>query len=375
MKMTTKPIGLYVHIPFCLRKCNYCDFCSFPEREIDWRNEYINALCAELESYRDKEISIDSVFFGGGTPSLLSSNEFSKITDKISGVFQLMDGAEFTIEANPKTIDKEKMLFFISCGVNRVSIGLQSIHENEMKILGRVHTFDEFKESYDIVRQCGINNINIDLMYGIPSQSIESFEKTLDEVMNIDPQHISLYGLIIEDETPFGKNRDKLDLPSDDTECDMYYLACKKLAENGYNHYEISNYAKEGFECRHNLKYWKEGEYIGIGVAAHSYWQGKRFGNSDDVEAYLHGDWAKYDCGEVIDSEMESYEFVMLGLRLGEGFSLSEYRNRFGKDFLFGREKIVDSLINCGYMRIEGDRIHLTERGFYVSNLILTELI
>ena len=375
MKMITKPIGLYVHIPLCIRKCNYCDFCSHPIDTVEWRNEYIQALCAEMECYRGKGISLNSIFFGGGTPSLLTVDELSLIVSKIRDIFILSDDIEFTVEANPKTVDKEKIEGFISLGVNRISLGLQSIHDNEMKILGRVHNYDDFVESYNVVKSAGVENVNVDLMYGIPLQTMSSFEKTLDEIIRFSPEHISLYGLIIEDETPFGREKAKLNLPSDDTECDMYDLACKRLREAGYDHYEISNYARDGHYCRHNMKYWQEEEYIGIGVAAHSYYCGRRFGNTNDISAYLMGDRAKYDHGEVVSPEDEAYEFVMLGLRLGVGISLSEYYHRFGIQFLDGREAVVKSLASAGYLKIADDRLFLTERGFYVSNLILNELI
>ena len=328
-----------------------------------------------MECYRGKGISLNSIFFGGGTPSLLTVDEFALIVSKIRDIFILSDDIEFTVEANPKTVDKEKIEGFISLGVNRISLGLQSIHENEMKILGRVHNYDDFVESYNIVRSAGIENVNVDLMYGIPLQTMSSFDKTLDEIIRFSPEHISLYGLIIEDETPFGREKAKLNLPSDDTECDMYDLACKRLREAGYDHYEISNYARDGRYCRHNMKYWQEEEYIGIGVAAYSYYCGRRFGNTNDVSAYLMGDCAKYDQGEVVSPEDEAYEFVMLGLRLGVGISLSEYYHRFGIQFLDGREAVVKSLISAGYLKIVDDRLFLTERGFYVSNLILNELI
>ncbi len=373
--MITKPIGLYIHIPFCVRKCNYCDFCSYPLDKIDWKKRYINRLCWELRQYRDKGISIDSIFFGGGTPSLLSCEEFGLIVSEIFDVFDVSSDAEFTIEVNPKTVDKKKFEYFVSCGVNRISIGLQSIHENEMKILGRIHNYNEFLECFNLARDVGIKNINVDLMYGIPEQSIESFDKTLSNILSLSPEHISLYGLIIEEETPFGRNVDLLDLPGDDAECDMYDLACERLKEAGYLHYEISNYAKEGYFCKHNLKYWHDEEYIGVGIAAHSYYNGRRFGNCSDVNAYLDSDCAKYDQDEVISRDTEAYEFVMLGLRLSEGFSLSKYKNRFGVDFLNGRENLIHSLVNAGYILISDDRISLTERGFYVSNLILNELI
>ena len=373
--MTTDSLGLYVHIPFCVRKCNYCDFCSFPYSGAAWRDEYISALCSEIRSYSHKKIRLNSIFFGGGTPSLLTSDEFCSIFAAIQDTFEISPGCEFTVEANPKTLSKENLDAFRKCGVNRLSIGLQSIHENELKKLGRIHNFEEFLDSYNLARSFGFNNINIDLMYGIPEQTIDSFRETLKTVHDLSPTHISVYGLIIEEGTPFYKSLDSLTLPNEDIECEMYYLAADFLKANGYSHYEISNYSRPGYECRHNLKYWRCDEYIGVGLAAYSYFGSRRYGNTNDPRVYLQRDGAKYEYDEVIGLTDAAYEYAMLGLRLAEGFSLSDYRKRFGEDFYQSRSEIIDSFIREGYLLIENDRIFLTERGFYVSNAILTELI
>ena len=370
--MATDSRGLYVHIPFCQRKCNYCDFCSFKLDTVHWREGYINRLCEEIASYRDKRPRIDTIFFGGGTPSLLTPDELRRICSEISSSFDIQPDTEFTVEANPKTLSSDKLAAFVECGVNRLSIGLQSIHENELKILGRIHNYGDFLKSYHLSREFGIDNINIDLMYGIPEQTAESFGRTLAEVIGLSPRHISLYGLILEEGTPLFENRSSLAFPNEDQECDMYYLAAERLASFGYSHYEISNYAKPGYECRHNLKYWRNEEYIGLGLGAHSYYRGKRFSNTCDVKEYLSGNCTRYVCEEPTDEE---YEFVMLRLRLREGFSLSEYRSRFGRDFLDGRQDILKRMARLGYVKLSCDRLSLTERGFYVSNSILTELI
>ena len=373
--MATDALGLYVHIPFCVKKCNYCDFCSFPILEASWRGEYIDRLCEELCSYKDKQIAIDSIFFGGGTPSLLTPLEFDRICSAIKDSFVVLPDTEFTVESNPKTLDEEKLMAFVRNGVNRLSIGLQSIHKNEEKSLGRIHNYEDFLDSYALARRCGIKNINVDLMYGIPEQTMASFEETLSAVCHLSPEHISLYGLILEEGTPFYKMKDSLSIPSEDTECDMYYLAARQLSERGYSHYEISNYAKDGYECRHNLKYWHCDEYIGVGLSAYSYFDKKRFGNTDDPQAYLSGKCTEYDGAEEVDPATESYEYVMLRLRLKEGFSLSEYKNRFGRDFSDGREELLKRLSAADYLKINEGRIALTEKGFYISNSILTELI
>ena len=376
--MGTDALGLYLHIPFCVRKCNYCDFCSFDLSSVTWRERYIDRLCKEISSYvgyKEERIKLNSIFFGGGTPSLLTPKEFQKICSAIEESFEILPDTEFTVEANPKTLDREKLRAYTECGVNRLSIGLQSIHENELKILGRIHNFDKFLESYNLARECGIDNINVDLMYGIPEQTMESFERTLDRVLALSPDHISLYGLIIEEGTPLYKNIYNLAIPSEDTECDMYYLATEKLRAVGYSHYEISNYAKSGCECRHNLKYWRSEEYIGIGLNAYSYFGGRRYANTDEAEVYLMQICENYDHTERSEPSDKPFEYVMLRLRLSEGFSLRDYEARFGRDFMLHKKEIIERFCKAGYLTFDGDRLALTERGFYVSNSIITELI
>lgn len=372
--MTTDARGLYVHIPFCVKKCSYCDFCSYSYSSIDWRDKYIDVLCEEIASYKKDNLAIDTIFFGGGTPSLLTPTEFCKIADVIKESFRVLPGCEFTVEANPRTLDREKLTAFVNSGVNRLSIGLQSIHKNELKILGRIHDYDDFLASYRLAEECGINNLNVDLMYGIPEQTKESFLQTLEQIASLSPDHISLYGLILEEGTPLYDRRCQIAFPTQDEECDMYYLATDYLGSLGYSHYEISNYARRGRECAHNLKYWRDREYIGVGLAAYSYYKNLRFGNSDRIDEYLSGCFGLKD-REELSNEDRAYEYVMLGLRLAEGISLSEYKSRFGMDFILGREKKLDKLCKAGYLIISSDRLSLTEKGFYVSNSIINELI
>ena len=373
--MRAKPIGLYVHIPFCLKKCAYCDFCSFINADFPQKAEYVDALCREIDSYLGKEISLDSIFFGGGTPSLLSGEEFSKIASHIREAFTLSDDLEFTVEANPKTLTREKLIAYMNEGVNRISLGLQSANSNELSALGRIHSYEEFVESYMLVRDVGIDNLNVDLMYGIPEQTADSFKATLEKVCALSPEHISVYGLILEEGTPLYKSVDKYRMPTEDEECDMYYLAADFLRAKGYSHYEISNYAKVGRECRHNLKYWRCEEYIGVGLAAYSYFDGKRYGNTTDREVYLSTPSEIIIYEEKSTPESEAYEFVMLGLRLLRGISLSEYKTKFGVDFVTGREEKIQNLLELGYISLTKDNLSLTERGFYVSNSILTSLL
>ena len=373
--MRTNPIGLYLHIPFCIKKCSYCDFCSYPGLDEQTRKKYISQLINEICSYkREEKIAVDTIFFGGGTPSLLEPSEFSLICDAIEETFLVSSDTEFSIEANPKTITREKLEAFISRGVNRISIGLQTIHENERKILGRIHDFEDFNEAFQMAKECGISNIGVDLMYGIPEQTPESFEQTLLKVISLQPTHISAYGLILEEETPLWQQRDNLTFPGEDDECDMYELACSLLRKHGYNHYEISNYAKGGYKSRHNMKYWDMSEFIGVGASAYSYFEGKRFGNTSDIFEYLSEGFKQYMKEENQLDDL-AFEFVMLGLRTSQGISLTEYENFFGQDFRTGRRDKINNYISLGYMTESPDRIALSEKGFYISNTILTDLL
>ncbi len=372
--METKAKGLYVHIPFCVRKCNYCDFASesAPESKV---NKYIDKLISEIELYSgEQKIKVDTVFFGGGTPSLLSPDKFHKIVDAISKSFDLSALSEFTVEVNPATLNDDKIKAYKRAGVNRISIGVQSIHENELKKLGRIHNYPDFKHTHLELREAGFSNISFDLMYGIPYQTQDSFKETLKTVIALSPEHISAYGLIVEEGTPFYEEGKKLALPSEDEEYAMYCDAHDMLAKAGYNHYEISNYAKPGFECKHNLKYWRDEEYIGVGLAAHSYFNGKRYGNTDSFDEYFNSYLPNYN-RESCENPKDPFEYAMLALRLSEGFSLSEYERMFGEKFASGKERKLKAFVDGGLLLVNGDRICLTPKGFYVSNSIMSELL
>ena len=372
--MATDSLGLYVHIPYCVRKCNYCDFCSLPNGRGAVPEEYTEALIREIYSYKGKEErALDTVYFGGGTPSLLTPIQLNKIMSAIRDVFRMSDSAELTFEANPGTLTPIKAQAFKSEGFNRVSLGLQSIHENEMKKLGRIHSYEEFLTTFSSLRDVGFDNISVDLMYGIPYQTKESFAESVGAVVALSPEHISSYGLIVEEGTPFFSEADSLPLPSLDDECDMYYLCAEILADAGYEHYEISNYAKAGYRSRHNSLYWNFGEYIGVGAAAHSFFRGERFYNTADVCEYIAGAERTPDAdGDPTD---RAYEYAMLKLRLKDGFLLSDYERLFGASFLAGKEEIIARLEREGLLTLTEGRIALTERGFYLSNSILVEIL
>ena len=371
--MKTDRIGIYLHIPFCIKKCMYCDFCSFPLGDGIINDDYICALCDEIDSYREKGIAADTVFFGGGTPSLLRPEQLTKILYHLRQAFQISTDAEITMEANPGTVTERVLSEFRKAGINRLSFGLQSIHENELKLLGRIHSFADFEESFESARRADFNNINIDVMYGIPEQTEESFSKTLKKISELSPEHISVYGLILEEGTPLHKNKTQYVFPTEDEECDMYYNCAAFLSKAGYCHYEISNYSKSGFECRHNIKYWRDEEYVGLGLNAHSYFDGVRFSNTSDFAKYLNRDYL--DNADKLSSDEKEFEFAMLALRLKEGLSNTKYRQLFGKDFISPREKKIEELRSYGLVITDGDRVALTEKGFYVSNTVMAELL
>ncbi len=374
--MITDPIGLYVHIPYCIKKCGYCDFCSLPTSAGCVSNLYIDRLVREINEYRSfGETAVSTVYFGGGTPSLLQPEQLSKIVSALKDVFDFGKDIEFTVEANPGTVSLDKLFSYKEIGVNRISIGVQSFDDGELKALGRIHNKTDAIRAYNTVRDAGFDNVSIDLMYGIPNQTRESFLSTLEEAVSLSPEHISVYGLILEEGTPLYNNRDSLILPNEDEECDMYYTASELLKSHGYIHYEISNYAKDTRESKHNLKYWQAREYIGLGAAAASYFLGRRYSNTDSVCEYMNGCGIGYYSVEEQTLDDASFEYAMMHLRLRDGFSLEDYRSRFGCDFQEGREEILGRFKELSLLDISEGRIKLTERGFYVSNSILAELI
>ena len=368
-------IGVYIHIPFCKRKCNYCDFCSFPDKDGSVMREYSAELCRRMRAFAQKHgrRSVDTVYFGGGTPTLLLMDCFESIFGALRECFAIEENAEITVECNPATVSEEGFARLRELGVNRLSIGLQSANDNELGALGRVHSFEELCQSYRMAREVGFDNVSLDLMYGIPEQTLESFENSLLRVCELAPEHISAYGLKIEEGTLFGRMRDSLVLPDEDTEYEMYRLCRRVLEEHGYARYEISNFSKSGYESRHNTRYWKLRDYIGFGVAAHSSFEGERFGNSRDIDAFLRGE----DIVEeryFIDEDERRREYVMLGLRLAEGICDAEYREMCGRGMLEDMP-MIEKFLQAGYLERFGDRVAFSDEGFFVSNAILAELL
>lgn len=370
-----RTLGLYIHIPFCRSKCLYCDFCSFPRADEARIHAYADELCRRLVAWapRTKDRAVDTVYFGGGTPTLLPIADFSRILQAIAAHYTLSPDCEITAECNPATADFAYLSSLRALGVNRLSIGLQSAHENELRALGRAHTFADFKAVFADARRAGFDNISADLMYGIPHQTEKSFCASIAALCDLAPEHISAYGLKIEDGTPFSRMQECLPLPNEDSEYRMYCLLTHELEKRAYHKYEISNFAKDGRHSRHNLRYWYGKEYLGFGVAAHSYFEGARFGNSRDIDRFLLGEDIVCEHTQLSEHEREE-EYVMLRLRLTEGISLSDFSARTGENFE-ARYPSLSRMIDGGFMKKENGRISFTDKGFFVSNAILAEML
>lgn len=367
-------LGLYIHVPFCLKKCLYCDFCSFPTYSEELMDGYVRRLSSDIERYSgDFGGVVDTVYFGGGTPTLLKERHFDSIFETINNNYTVDSGAEISCECNPATVNREYLKSIRKAGINRLSIGLQSANDIELKALGRAHSFADFLKTYEDARCAGFDNVSLDLMYGIPEQTLASFSATLAKVCEIAPEHISAYALKIEDGTPFGKAKETLSLPDEDTECDMYALCNEALAQSGYQRYEISNFARPGFESRHNIKYWQGDDYLGFGVAAHSYFKGKRHSNSRDIAAYVRGEDITEE-RRAIPKKEQMTEYVMLRMRMSSGICRSDFKARFGVSL----EEFCGELsryVTLGFMTDDGERVAFTERGIFVSNTILSDIL
>ena len=373
-----KKLGLYIHIPFCEHKCDYCDFYSLTN--FDDYVRFTDTILLQMEDYAEmaSEYVVDTIFIGGGTPTVLPVKRMLEIIDGIYRNFNVSENVEFTMEANPATVNKKMLKKYYKAGVNRLSFGLQSANDDELGALSRIHTFDDFVESYRMARAVGFENINVDIMYGIPGQTKGSLGYTLEQVCDFEPKHISLYGLKIEEGTPFYERKDKLELPDEDTEFEMYKYAIEYLGFRGYWQYEISNFASEGYKCRHNLKYWTCGEYLGIGPAAHSYFEDRRFSykrSADmfmDALEYVNSGVDIIEDDYVISPEEKADEYIMLKLRLTEGLNVAEFKEKFGFDFGERFAKELKLHINNGFMEFSNGHYSFTPKGMYVSNYILS---
>lgn len=396
-----RPLGLYLHFPFCVRKCRYCDFLSFPSDEAG-REIYLERLKEEIKArgaaYQD--YNIETLFIGGGTPSLMTGQQLTELLDTVRASFHVAPVGEWTMECNPGTTDAETLRIYRNAGINRLSFGLQSMNDEELKYLGRIHTAKQFAENYQAARRVGFENINIDLMSALPGQTTASWLDTLNKAAALEPEHLSAYSLIIEEGTPFwdlygddrsgeadvdgiiadggaGQQRKAAipALPDEDSERQMYHLTKRILAEKGYERYEISNYARKGFECRHNLIYWQRKDYLGLGLGAASMVGDRRFSNVSDMTSYMH-DWS-YCQEEILDRKAQIEETMFLGLRCTAGVSDRVFTEKFGQSMMDIYGDIIRKYLSEGFLVYnpsEG-RLAFSEAGTDVSNWILSDFL
>lgn len=404
--MSKRELELYIHIPFCARKCAYCDFLSFaaPERVYrEYMDKLIEEICGQGPNFQEYRVS--TIFVGGGTPSILPADLIMELFATLSENFDISPDAEISMEANPGTLTMEKLEVYRQSGVNRLSIGLQSADDKELKYLGRIHSYDSFLKSFQRARQAGFKNINVDLMSALPGQDLHSWKTTLKKVMMLKPEHISAYSLIIEEGTPFyerfGEHGGKCplgaapdnaaavaaraavmtlpDLPDEETDRKMYHLTKEMMQEHGYERYEISNYAKKGYQCRHNTGYWTGVEYLGLGLGASSYTFGYRYHNTEALEEYLSLNL--YEAGaaardiEELSLEDKMEEFMFVGLRMMKGVSGSEFLDRFGQNMWNVYGEVLKKLEKQGLIEVEAPMVRLTDFGIDVSNLVLSEFL
>lgn len=389
--MRRKQIGLYIHIPFCKQKCSYCDFCSYANKE-SFIKRYIQCVLKEIievgnnnkidfENGKDDLFLVKTIYIGGGTPSLIDSKYIVQIIEDIKLNFEIDEKAEITIEVNPGTVTLEKLEDYKRAGINRLSIGLQSTHEHLLKEIGRIHTYLDFLDTFRFAREAGFENINVDLMIGIPNQTLEEVKDSIEEIVSMEPEHISVYSLILEENTPlFKKVEEGLELPNEDLERKMYWAVKQTLEQNNYIHYEISNFAKKGYESKHNLDCWNQKEYIGFGIAAHSYTNGIRYSNIENLEQYIKNyeeDKTEENLvfHEKQDMEAMQKEYMLLGLRKIDGVSIQEFKIKFVANPVFLYHSELEKLVNEELLEIDGDQIKLTNKGLDLANIVWEEFI
>lgn len=370
-----KEIGLYIHIPYCKRKCYYCDFISFSEKE-NTIKQYVETVKKDISDCRYTGFNIGTIYIGGGTPSLIDSQYISEIVAKVREKFIVSQNAEITIELNPGTVTKEKLIEYKKIGINRLSIGAQSTDNNILKQIGRIHTYEDFIKTYEMAREVGFDNINVDFMIALPGEDEWSVAIQISEIINLKPEHISCYSLIIEEGTKLKEMLDvgELKLPSDDEERKMYWKMKELLEENGYEHYEISNFSLPGYRSRHNVDCWTQKEYLGFGTAAHSYFDGKRFSNKKTIEEYIDNYNEKEIEEEQTDEEVKK-EYMMLGLRKIEGVSISEFERKFQINPLFYFRFEISKLVDDELIEIDLDNIKLTTKGLDLANIVWEEFV
>ena len=377
--ITKNKIGIYVHIPFCKKKCDYCDFISYCGKD-DFIEKYVDSVKKEIEHVKIKS-EITTIYIGGGTPSYIDSKFIVQILEKIKEKNVAQD-AEITIEVNPGTVTQEKLQDYIDCGINRISIGLQTTNDELLKQIGRIHNYEQFLETYKLAKKVGFKNINVDLMLGLPNQRIIDLKESLENVLRLAPKHISVYSLIVEDGTPIANKIEngKLKLPDDELERNMYWYVKNTLELNGYKHYEISNFAKKGYESKHNMNCWNQMEYVGIGTAAHSYRDITRYSNTEDIKEYIKnvqkGEFEKNRIIHEIQKEEDSKkEFMLLGLRKIDGLKISEFKNKFGDNPIYLYRNELKKLSDEKLIIIQDDNIRLSNKGIDLANLVWEEFV
>ena len=395
-----REIGIYIHIPFCLKKCNYCDFISY-ENKLDIQEKYINNLKQEIYSQRDiiKNSKVTTIYIGGGTPSIIESKYILEIIEYLKNYIDRsnFENIETTIEVNPGTVTEQKLKDYHDIGINRLSIGLQAVQDELLKMLGRIHNYEQFLETYNMAKKVGFKNINVDLMIGLPEQSIGDVKESIDKILELKPEHVSVYSLIVEDGTKISKliENGVYSLPDEELERMEYSYVKNKLELVGYEHYEISNFAKEGYYSKHNLNCWKQMEYLGFGVSAHSYYENIRFSNTEDLNTYINAssqDFEEFNfknlynkiesdksklkiIQEIQNIEDKKKEYMLLGLRTLKGVSISEFKQKFGENPIYLFRKELEKLVNEDLLRVDLDNIMLTRKGLDLANIVWEEFV
>ena len=383
-----KELGIYIHIPFCKQKCKYCDFISYSNKE-EKIKEYIKALQKEiqikLKKYQ-KEYLVDTIYLGGGTPSYIEPEKIEDIIKTVKNIIQMKENVEITIEVNPGTVTKRKLEIYKNVGINRLSIGLQTTNHERLKQIGRIHTYEMFLETYQMAKEVGFTNINVDLMIGLPKQRLKEIETDLENILLLQPNHISIYSLIVEEGTVLEKElrEGKLILPEEDLEREMYWKVKEILEKNEYEHYEISNFAKKGYQSKHNWNCWNQKEYLGFGIAAHSYMNNIRYSNIDNLQEYIEQmqyaekieDLKKIEqIQEVQNKEEKQKEYMLLGLRKLKGISIQEFKKIFLENPIYLYLKELDKLVKEELIEVDLDSIRLSNRGLDLANLVWEEFI
>ena len=376
-------IGVYVHIPFCVRKCYYCDFVSYSDK-FELQEEYIKKLIEEIEDNKDllKNNEITTIYIGGGTPSSLKPELIKNVLDKICEVANIKnkEKVEITIEVNPGTVTKNNLQLYKNCGINRLSIGLQSTNDKLLNEIGRIHNYEQFLNTYNWAVEAGFSNINVDLMLGLPTQTISDLKESLEKIVNLKPapKHVSVYSLIIEEGTEIENkiSEGELQLPEEADERNQYKYTKNYLELNGYKHYEISNFAKPGYESKHNMNCWEQKQYVGFGLAAHSYINGCRYSNTCDLEEYLskESEDVKTMHEEQTLEDMQK-EYMLLGLRKIDGVSVSEFKEKFGENPIYLFRNELQKLVEEDLLVVDLDNIKLTNKGLDFANLVWEEFV